>query len=461
MTRRKWLSLAVFGSAVLLQASCGGDEDEERESQAEPSPRPGNVVETTKEPRQLKLAYLEHPTISNPPKPSILAREVKKGWNSGDIPGMSEGTTLDLVEIPHKTDEQHRILGAPSVVEFLNASAAGGVPLADVVWIPPYAQVIELLRSGLFAPLDRWLQTDSRNPLDAFSREARRLVRFEGQTRALPLAIAPGVVGYDAGRFERANVAAPASNWTWQDFIKAAKGLTVDANDDGNPEQWGFSATWDFPDWLPFLLQEGGEIVDLDTGRIGMDGPASVSALTAWDELGRVHGIHPYGPDITDIELLGFEDTLKSGMHFSQFQKRPWHNWPDLAPIPQESQNSTPLSVEEVLAVPAEAADESGYDALVPLAHWLGERRVLPAVTTGWQFIEQADTDHFDLILPEAMQEVALDGLARGKASYAASSPMIPYHLFYQVTLPLALGEVVVEQAIDQAVNWLRGFLAE
>ncbi len=347
------------------------------------------------------------------------------------------------------------------MIVYLNTSAAGGIPAAEMVWIPPYAQIIELLRTDLFAPLDRWLQTDARNPLDAFSEEARRLVRLKGQTRALPLAIAPGVVGYDAGRFERANVAAPASNWTWQEFIEAAKSLTVDTNDDGNPEQWGFTATWDFPDWLPFLLQEGGEIVDLDTGRIGMDGPASVRALTAWDELGRVHSIHPYGPDITDIELLGFEDTLKSGMRFSQFLKSPWHNWPDYALVPQGNQKTLPLSLEEVLAVPADVTDESAYDALVPLAHWIGERRVLPAVTAGWQYIEQPDTDHFDLILPKSMQEPALEGLARGKASYAASSPAIPYHLFQQVTLPLARGEVVVEQAIDQAVIWLQSYLTE
>ena len=461
MTRREWLGIGVFSGAVVLLASCGGDEDEVQWSQQEPSPRPADAVKTAKESRQFRLAYLEHPTVTNPPKPSILGREVVMNWNSGSIPGMPVGAALELFAIPRKTDERNRVQGAALVVEFLTASAAGGIAAADMVWLPPYAQIIELLRPRFFAPLDRWLQADKLTPLDAFSNEAMRLVRIKGQTLGLPLAIAPGVVGYDAGRLERANLAAPASEWSWPDFIETGKRLTVDTNEDGKPEQWGFTANWDFPGWLPFLLQEGGEIVDLDSGVIRLEGPAAIRALTAWDELGRVHGILPYGPSVTEVDLRGTSDAALSGMRFSRFVKRPWHYWSSLTPMPQGSQRATPLSLEEVLAVPAAAAADSAYEALIPLAHWIGERRVLPAVTAGWQYLEKPDTDHFDLIFPESMRETALQSLPNAKASYAASSSAISYHLFHQVTLPLARGEVVVEQAIDQASNWLKSYLAE
>ena len=45
-----------------------------------------------------------------------------------------------------------------------------------------------------------------------------------------------------------------------------------------------FIANWHFADWLPFLLQEGGTVIDLDTGKIGLEEPAGIRALTAWDE---------------------------------------------------------------------------------------------------------------------------------------------------------------------------------
>lgn len=461
MTRRKWLSLAVASSAVLLPASCGGEGDEEPSSRMEPSPRAADAVKAAKEPRQYTLAYLEHPFITNPPKPSILGREVVTGWNSGSIPGAPEGTTLELVDIPRQTDDNNSFLGAASVLEYLNTSAAGGVSAADVVWLPPYAQIMEILRSRFFLPLDRWLQGDEQNPLAAFSDEALRLVRYRGQTLGLPIAVAPGVLGYDANRFQRANVAVPDAEWTWSEFIEAGRRLTLDANEDGKPEQWGFTANWDFPDWLPFLLQEGGEIVDLDTGVIHLEGPATIRALTAWDELGRVHGIYPYGPEVTDLDLRGFEDVVPSAMRFSRFVKNPWGYWPDFASMPQASKNVTPLSLEEVLAVPAAAATDDAYEALLPLAHWIGERRILPAVTAGWQYLEKPDTGHFDLIFPEAMRDTARESLPNAKGSHAASSSAISYHLFQQVTLPLARGEIVVEQAIDQAVIWLQSYLAE
>ncbi len=461
MTRRKWLRIAAGAGAAMLVASCGGDEDGEQATRMEPSPRAADIVKTAREPREFTLAYLEHPFIQNPPKPSILGREVVAGWNSGNIPGAPEGTTLEFVAIPGKTDENNSYMGAASVIEYLNTAAAGGVSAADVVWLPPYAQIMEILRARFFLPLDRWLQGDKQKPLDAFSDEALRLVRYRGQTLGLPIAVAPGVLGYDAGRFQRANVAPPDAAWTWSDFIEAGQRLTLDANEDGKPEQWGHTANWDFPDWLPFLLQEGGEIVDLDTGVIRLEGPASIRALTAWDELGRVHGILPYGADVTEGDMRGTSDAALSGTRFARFVKNSWHYWSSYAPIPEGSKNATPLMLEEVLAVPAAAAGDSAYEALVPLAHWIGERRVLPAVTAGWQYLEKPDTGHFDLIFPESMRETALQSLTNAIASYAASSSSISYHLFQQVTLPLARGEIVIEQAINQAVNWLRSYLAE
>jgi len=445
----------------MLVASCGGDEDDEQATRMEPSPRAADIVETAKEPRQFTLAFLEHPYFYNPPKPSILGREVVSGWNSGSIPGAPDEATLEFIEIPRIFDESNRFQGALSVVEYLNTTAAGGVAAADVVWLPSYAQITDILRPSLFAPLDRWLLADKQTSLAEFSDEALRLTRYKGQTLGLPIAVAPGVLGYDANRFQRANVAAPATEWTWSEFIEAGQRLTLDADEDGKLEQWGLTANWEFPDWLPFLLQEGGEIVDLDSGVIRLEGPATIRALTAWDEMGREYGIYPYGPEVTDADLRGYEDVVPSAMRFSRFMKNPWGYWPDYAPMPQGPKRATPLLLEEVLAVPAAAATDDAYAALIPLAHWIGERRVLPAVTAGWQYLEKPDTDHFDLIFSDMMREAALHSLPNAKASFAASSTWLTSRLFQQVTLPLARGEIAIEQAIDQATMVCQSYLAE
>lgn len=461
MKRREWLVRALLGVEALLLASCGGDGDDERSSTGDTAPGNGTSGETAVEPGVIRLASMEHPNQFNPLKPSVLARDLVEGWSSGSIPGALENSELQTVDIPIPIDENGVWQTALGVYDFLTSSAAGGVSAAEVVWLPAYADVYSLFGSGLFAPLDRWLQASKESALDAFAEEARPLVRLRGETWGLPLAIAPGVLSHNLSRFRLANVDPPTAEWTWQDFIEAGKRLTEDTNDDGTPDRWGFIGNRYFPDWLPFLLQEGGQVVDLDTGKIGLEDSASVRALNAWEELGRVHGILPYGADVTEEELWGWANLPRSGMQFTAFEKNLREGWTNVTPMPQGRAKTTPLSLEEVLMVPADAADENAFAALGALAQWIGERRVLPAVTAGWQYLEQADTSHFDLIFPSPMKETALQSLANGKASHAASDSAISYHLFHQVTLPLARGEVGVEQAIDQAQNWLQSYIAE
>jgi hypothetical protein len=404
---------------------------------------------------------MEFPNQNNPLRPSVLARDVVAAWSNGSIPGSVAGAELQTVDIPIPTDENGVSNPYLGVYEFLTSQAAGGTSAATLVWLPSYADIVSLFKYKLLAPLDRWLRADGQGDFDAFAEQARPLVRMRGQTWGLPLAISPAVLMHNASRFRMTNVAPPTAAWTWQDFIEAGKHLTEDTNDDGAPDRWGFIGNWKFPDWLPFLLQEGGEVVDLDTGRIGMEETAAINALATWDELGRVHGILPYGPNVTEEELRGWSNVPHSAMRFSIFQKNLREGWQNVTPLPQGAGKTTPLSLEEVLAVPASESRDSAFEALVSLAHWIGERRVLPAVTAGWQYIEKADTSHFDLIFAKPIQETALQGLANAKASHAASSSNISYHLFQQVTLPLARGEVGVEQAAKQATNWLRGYLEE
>ena len=437
MTRRQWLSSALISGAGLLLASCGGDEEDEQSSRIEPSPRVGTSVEPAGDPEQITLALLEFPNQFNPRKPSILARDLIAEWANGGVPGTPDGTILQTTDIPVMTDENGVIQTTAGVIDFLSSRAAGGVTGTDLVWLPSYADTLVLFETGLFAPLDRWLNADRQRPFEAFAEEARRLVRVRGQTIGLPLAISPGVLSHNAIRFQQGNVAAPTHEWTWDDFIEAGKRLTADTNDDGAPDRWGYIANWHFPDWLPFLLQEGGTVIDLDTGKIGLEDPASIRALTAWDELGKVHGIIPHGPMVSQEDLQGWTNARQSGMQFSRFFKNMVDGWSNVTPMPQGSRKATPLSLEEVLTIPAAASGDSAYAALVPLAHWIGERRVLPSVTAGWQFIQQPDRDHFDLIFSKPIQETALTGLGqctsfpRGKQHFHFLSPVPPSHIAF------------------------------
>ncbi len=441
MTRRQLLSTVLVGAHALL-LSCGGNDDDDVVSRSEPEARQGSKADLVREPRNLSLAVLDHPLAVTPGQNAIQA------WSEGHVPGATLETEMQLTKVPM----------AGGIMEFLGSQAASGVAV-DLIWLPHSEDMPGLFKSGLLAPLDRWLEADQSRPLEAFAEEARHLVRSRAQTFALPLAIAPVVLAHNSTRFERANLAAPTSDWRWIDFIEAGKSLTEDINGDGAPDRWGFMAPGHFPEWLVFLHQEGDAVVDLDSGLIGMDSPASIRALTAWDELGRVHGILPYGPDTSVAKLQGLNDFLQRGMQFTyQFNFLP-QQWKDVTPLPGGARSTVPLALAEALAIPDAAQGEDVYEALVPLAHWIGERRALPATTAGWQFIKRPDRDHFDLVFPESTQETLLQALNNAKASHVASSPSLSQGLFNIVTYRLARDEVSIEQAIEQARNWLQSYV--
>ncbi len=454
MTRREWLARALLGAQVLLLASCGGDAEDEEPSDLAPPSRTGAGSDAVKESQQIKLAVLDNrDTIRD-------AENVIKEWEKGGIPGLPHETILTHVTMPIPAGDNYADRATLGVRDFLAAGEAGGVT-ADVVWLPFYVDIMDLFMTRTLAPLDRWLQADTQKPLEAFVEEARRLVRVRGQTQALPIKIAPTVLEHNAVRFRRAKLAAPTHEWTWEDFIQAATQLTEDTDGDGAPDRWGFASLGWLPDWLPMLMQEGGMVADLNSGKIGIDDPATFRALSAWDELGRVHGILPHGPDVTLDQLEAFKDYYERGMHFTPFFGHTPEPFGYVTPLPSGASNTTPLSLVEALGMPPAAQGDSAYAALVSLALWLGERRVLPTTKAGWQFVARPDGDHFDLVFPEPVKATALESMARAQASYVASGWKMSQWLHTNVTLPLARQEVTVEQAIQQATRWLQSYTNE
>lgn len=451
MTRRDWLTLALVAAPAVFVASCGGDEDASDAADAPQSPE-GAGSDAVAEPQSITLAILDNrDTIRD-------VESVVQAWEKGSIPGLPEGAELQHVTMPVPAGEGYANRATLGVRDFLAASDAGGV-VPDVVWLPFFVDIMDLCMMRALAPLDRWLQADKYEPLEAFVPEARNLVRVRGETQALPVQIAPAILEHNEIRFRRADLAAPTHAWTWDDFVAAAKQLTVDTDGDGATNRWGFTSAGWYPDWLHLLMQEGGVGVDLDTGTIDMNEPAAFRALETWDEFGRVHGILPHGPDVTLEQLEALNDFYERGMHISPFFGITWEPFGPVNPLPQGASDTTPLGLIEALGMPPAAQDDKSYAALVALALWLGERRVLPTTTAGWQFVERPDGDHFDLVFIEPVKATALEAFSRAKASHAASGWKINQWLHHNVTLPLAREEVVIEQAIQQATNWLRSYV--
>ncbi|NNM35120.1 MAG: extracellular solute-binding protein, partial [Gemmatimonadetes bacterium] len=98
---------------------------------------------------------------------------------------------------------------------------------------------------------------------------------------AFPKDFTPMVIYVNRGVVAEAGVEVPdTSGWTWDEFTRAARAVTTDADGDGRPEVFGFDFPRNLYQWVPFVWSAGGDILGEGGRRAtgAMDGPAALSA---------------------------------------------------------------------------------------------------------------------------------------------------------------------------------------
>jgi multiple sugar transport system substrate-binding protein len=100
--------------------------------------------------------------------------------------------------------------------------------------------------------------------------------------------------------FERAGVAYPTDQWTWDDYLAAGKRI-MELPDAGRGGVWGgdVETGW-WGEWLIFVRQAGGTLFNDDMTRCVLDSPEAIAGLTMYNDRIFKHGFAPapgYGPD--------------------------------------------------------------------------------------------------------------------------------------------------------------------
>lgn len=80
---------------------------------------------------------------------------------------------------------------------------------------------------------------------------------------------------------------------TQEEFLDAARRLTVDADGDGTPEQWGYVFSWLRTNGLTAAAQFGGEFIAPDGSRTTMTHPGNVAGMQFLHDLSHVHKVAP------------------------------------------------------------------------------------------------------------------------------------------------------------------------
>src|SRR5690606_30142895 len=118
---------------------------------------------------------------------------------------------------------------------------------------------------------------------------------WAGEVMCIPQNISSLVVYYNRDLFSAAGLPEPADDWTWAEFLTAAKSLTVDHDGDGVTDQFGLGVEPSLYRLAPFVWQNGGRIVDDPDypARLGLTRRPSLLALEWFVALQTVHGVVP------------------------------------------------------------------------------------------------------------------------------------------------------------------------
>jgi multiple sugar transport system substrate-binding protein len=100
----------------------------------------------------------------------------------------------------------------------------------------------------------------------------------DGQMVAFPQNWVAPVLYYNRDMFDAAGLEYPQADWTWDDFRDAAKALTIDTNDDGEIDQWGYWIYGRYAQVDTWMFRNGGRYLNADETAIELN-EAAVNTL--------------------------------------------------------------------------------------------------------------------------------------------------------------------------------------
>ncbi len=194
----------------------------------------------------------------------------------------------------------------------LQAMMAGGTP-PDVFYVHSM-RFYNYASKGLLHPLNEFIDAETNFNLGDFYPKLLQAFKFGGDLYGIPKDWTTYVLYYNMNLFDKAGLAYPDKNWTWDDLRSAAKKLTIDKNKDGKIDQYGLIVEI-FADWYyPWLIQNDGGLFDKDGNWIIAKGKNLANNAEAIQFLADLMDKDKVAPGVQNTRQLGGQQTFVSGM---------------------------------------------------------------------------------------------------------------------------------------------------
>jgi multiple sugar transport system substrate-binding protein len=214
--------------------------------------------------------------------------------------------------------------------------------------------LVQLIAQNSVAEVDQYLKRDAKlvNAGDFFKTHLEAW-QVGGKQMALPRDGGGVAVYYNKSLFDAQNITPPAAGYTWDEWLDVARRVSVK---DG-PTGPIYGATRNGPaDWVHWIWQNGGDILDKDAKRSTLEAPEAVEAIQYHADLVTKHGVmappDAYGPGQQDAIGLFMQGRaamyfgLRSGM---QRMRNITGFALEVMPHPRRKNRLTPLNTTAVL----------------------------------------------------------------------------------------------------------------
>jgi len=155
---------------------------------------------------------------------------------------------------------------------------AGGLQL-DLLRID-ITELAAFVSEGALLDLEPYLAADpSWDPGAYFPAVLDAIRGAGGHLYGLPSTFTPYVMYVNQDLLAEIGAALPAADWTWDDFLALARAATADQDGDGRIDRYGISLTQWLQAVVPWVWQNGGELLDERGEHARMAQPECVEAL--------------------------------------------------------------------------------------------------------------------------------------------------------------------------------------
>ncbi len=247
MRTRLYSTFALLIVAAMLLAACGGA--------ATPTQAPAA-------PAQQPAAPAEQPAAPAAAKTEL----VLMGWSSSP----AENERLQKIVDQYNAANPNVNVTLSQVPDYdtkLQVSLAGGSP-PDVFYVDSF-KFLDLVNAGALDNGNAKIQDQG-----DFVPNLKAAFTKDGQFYCPPKDFSTLALEYNTELFDKAGLAYPTADWTWEDLEAVAAKLT-----DKAAGVYGMVITPDMARWLAFLYQAGGSVYNADATQMTINSPEAKQAM--------------------------------------------------------------------------------------------------------------------------------------------------------------------------------------